>query len=285
MKKISPAQTKSYESVKNEIRKELLENKTIDQQYELASTVEDMLAGGASLEEVKKNVDIETLDLPSMNKYGQAKDRGDTLKNYEKSKKFILENGFSLHEGETSQMSEIDGSFIAVHVDSIQPKIYTPFEQVKSSIAKKWMDDQKRMENKIQVAEALKEIQTGKTNPADFAKMKNKELQSKNNVSRRSPPAKPLNERSWANLFEAAPNEPFVLDIDGGTAIAWVTKAALPEKINTGNEDFKKFRSGLLAATQNEAMRMYNENKRAKYGAAVNKQLLDRAYGQANESN
>jgi peptidyl-prolyl cis-trans isomerase D len=138
VKNITPAQTKSFESVKGEIRNELLETKIIDEQYALAGTVEDMLAGGASLDDVKKEVDIETIDLPPMNQLGRTKDGTDALKNQEKAKSFILENAFSLQQGETSPMSELpDGSFTGIYVESIQPKTYTPFEEVKAGIKNK----------------------------------------------------------------------------------------------------------------------------------------------------
>jgi hypothetical protein len=147
------------------------------------------------------------------------------------------------------------------------------------------MEDQRRVENKLQAMELLKEIETNKITAADFAKSKNKQLQTRNGITRRSQPAKPFNERSWANLFEAKPNEPFILDIDGGTAIAWVTNAKLPEKVNTDSAEFMEFKARLFAATQNEAMTIYGNNKSLKYGAAVNKRLLDKAYGQVNEPN
>lgn len=286
VKKISPAQTKSFESVKGEIRKELLDNKIIDQQYALAGTVEDMLAGGASLDDVKKEVDIQTTDLPPMNRFGRTKDGADALKNQEKAKASILENAFSLQQGETSPMSEMpDGSFAGIYVESIQPKTYTPFEDVKAGIKKQMMEDQRRIENKLQATEFLKAIEQAKTAPADFAKAKNKQLQTRNGITRRTQPAKPFNERSWVNMFEAKPNEPFILDIDGGTAIAWITSAKLHEKVNTDSAEFKEFKGRLLAATQSEAMMIYGDNKSIKYGAAINKRLLDKAYGQVNEPN
>ncbi|MGB4106678.1 MAG: peptidyl-prolyl cis-trans isomerase [Alphaproteobacteria bacterium] len=286
VKKISPTQTKSFESVKKEIRDELLETKIIDEQYTLAGTVEDMLAGGASLDEVKKEVDIETIDLSPMNQSGRTKDGGDALKNYEKAKPYILENAFSLPQGETSPMSELaDGSFAGVYVESIQPKSYTPFEEVKTGMAKKLKEDQRKMENKLQAMELLQEIKDGKISSADFAKSKNKELQTRSNITRRAQPAKPFNERSWANLFEAAPGEPFILDIDGGTAIAWVTSAELPEKVATDSSQFKEFQARLLEATKNEAMAVYVDSKGKEYGAALNQRLLERAYGQAPEEN
>jgi peptidyl-prolyl cis-trans isomerase D len=282
VRKISDTQTKSYESVKKEIRDEILENKLIDEQYALAGTVEDMLAGGAPLDEVKQTVDIEIIDLPSVNQYGQDKSGNDALKNHEQAKTFIMENGFAVGEGETSSMTELpDGTFAAVHVDSISPKTYKPFEDVKAEMLKKWMTDQRRLENKIQANEMLESIKKNNVSAADFAKQKGKTLQTRNDVSRKAQPPKPFDQRSWANLFEAPVGEPFILDIEGGTSIAWVINADLPKTVKTDSAEFKEFKQRLVGATQNEALLMYGEDKRLEYGAAVNTKLLERAYGQS----
>ncbi len=47
VKGITPAKTKPFESVKKEIRDELLNNKIIDQQYTLSGEIEDLMACGA----------------------------------------------------------------------------------------------------------------------------------------------------------------------------------------------------------------------------------------------
>ncbi len=285
VKKIIPSKVRPYEQVKKEIREELLETKTIDHQYEMAGVVEDLLAGGATLDDVKKEADVTITSLPLINAYGQGKDGKDALKNYEKSRSIILENGFSLGQGETSPMSEnSDGEFIAVHVGSIEPKTYTPFEKVKDDMQKRWVNDQRMADNRMQVMVMLDEIKKSGATAEDFAKSKGKTLQTQNKISRKSAPPKPLNERSWLNLFEAEPGQPFILDIDGGTSIAWVTSAEIPDKVATDSKEFKDFKAGLLASTQNEAVMIYGENKRKKYGASINKRLLDQAYGQVNDS-
>jgi len=119
----------------------------------------------------------------------------------------------------------------------------------------------------------------------DFAKANNKVIQSRTGINRKAAPTKPLNDRSWANIFEAKPNEPFIIDIEGGFAIAWVTKSTLPETVNTASKEYQDFQSGLLKATQNEAMMMYSEDKRREYGAKVNQRLIEQTYGQVNEPN
>ena len=278
LKDITAAKTKPFESVKKEIRDELLSNKIIDQQYALSGEIEDLLAGGATLDEIKSQPGVTVTALPAINSFGLDKANKDVLKDHEKARSFILENGFQISEGETSPMSEIGDTFMAIHVQSIQPKTYAPFESLRADILKRWMTDQHRVENRLQVTEALEDLNAKTQSPADFAKAQNKPLQSRSGINRKTAPAKPLIDRSWANIFEATPNEPFIIDIDGGYALAWVTKATLPESIDTASKEYKEFEAGLIKATQNEAMMTYGESKREKYGAKVNQRLLEQTY-------
>lgn len=282
LKGITPAQTKSFDSVKKEIRDELVETRIIDQQYELAGMVDDRLAGGASLEDVKKDVEIEVIDLPAMNPYGQDKSGGDALKAHEKARDFVLQNGFSLQEGETSPMTELaDGSFVAVHVQSVQPKTYKPFEEVRGEMLKKWMQDQRNLENKMQAMEIVKDAEAREVSAQSVAEARKKALKYANNISRKNKPPAPFLERSWGNIFEARPGHPFIVDIEGGAAVAWVVKAELPKSVDTDSAEFREFKTRLADATRTEAMLQYGEDKRVEYGAAVNQKLLERAYGQS----
>ena len=237
------------------------------------------MAGGASLEEVKAQPGVSVTALPPINSFGLDKDNKDVLKERENARAFILESGFQLGEGETSPMSEVGDTFLAVHVQSIQPKTYTPFEAQRPDILKRWTADYRRVENRLQVTQALEDIKAKKQTPADFAKAQNKSLQSRNGISRKTAPAKPLIDRSWANIFEATPNEAFILDIEGGYALAWVTKATLPETVDTSSKEYLEFRDGLIKATQNEAMMSYGASKGKKYGTKINERLLEQTYG------
>lgn len=282
-KDITPAKIKPFESVKKDIHDELLNNKIIDQQYALSGEIEDMLAGGATLDEIKSQPGVTVTALPAINSFGLDKDNKEVLKDQEKARSFILENGFQISEGETSPMSEVGDTFLAVHVQSIQPKTYAPFESLRADILKRWMVDHRRVENRLQVTQALEDLKAKKQSPADFAKAQNKSLQSRSSINRKTAPAKPLIDRSWANIFEATPNEAFIIDIEGGYALAWVTKATLPESIDTASKEYKEFEAGLIKATQNEAMMTYGESRREKYGAKVNQRLLEQTYGQVKE--
>ncbi|GJL84832.1 MAG: peptidylprolyl isomerase [Micavibrio sp.] len=275
----------SFQSVRKELEEELKQVRLADQLYELANMVDDLLAGGATLEEVKQEVDIETKSLPPFNSYGQGKDSKDALTQYEDRRTLIVETTYELLEGETSPVMETaDGGFMAIHINSIQPKSYTPFKEVESEIKERWTDDQRRLENKIRVSTFLSEIETTNKSLKDFAREKGKSVKSYKNIKRQGEPKKPLTQRAM-NIIFAAPVDGYALvDTTEGSAIAAISSFSLPTVKNQKEDEIKKLNSTLTSAGQNEASSLYLNNKQESFGVVVNRELLSTLYGPGRES-
>ncbi len=288
VKSLEPAQVTSMDNAKAEIRKDLMETKLADQQYEVANRIDDSLAGGASLEDLRKEGEIEITDLPVVNRFGLGPDNKDALKPFEQYRNIITGSGFDLSEGETSPMTETsDGVFVAVHVEKVTPKTYTPFEESRPSLEKLWNENSRRTRRIMAVSQHLAELGTSAQDAPSFAKTQGKSLQSANALGREDKMPSPFTDSSREALFNAEPGKPFPVEIDGGSAIAWVTSSRLPETVDTGSESYKKFAADLKSGEQNEAVMVYVGSKRKKYGASVNHRLLEQVYGQSpdNESN
>ncbi len=293
VKKITPAHTKSFDEVKDEIRAEITETELSEQIYALANSVDDLLASGASLDDVAQEIDLEITKLPPVTRYGQTPDGKDGLKDYEQSRLTILETAFELEQGETSAVMEMpDGSFIAIHLDTMTPKSYTPFDEVKAEIKKRWLTDQRRLENRMRVGEALSEMTKNSQSLKDYAALKKRKLRTQKALTRSASTEnkKAANEKkspinftasARANIFEAPLNKPILIDVEGGTAIALVTQYNWPEedKATITNLDFAQIQSEIVKSMQNEGLQLYLEEKRKSQKISVNKALLDRVYG------
>ncbi|MCB1562350.1 MAG: peptidyl-prolyl cis-trans isomerase [Alphaproteobacteria bacterium] len=287
--KTESAHTQPFEEVKNKIRDELVESKLLDEQYNLANTVDDLLAGGASLEDVAQQVDVEITPLSTMNGFGQSPDGKDALKAYADDRAAFLDTGLTLEEGQTSPIFETkSGSFVALHLQKQTPKSYTPFEEVKTAIEKRWMADQRRAENTARVKALLEELRTGTRSFKDAAKSEGKALATLTDISRADTPKAPLTPAGLAALFEAQPDEPLSIPLKDGVAIARVLDVHLPESIAPQTEEARKdaenLDKALVKSTRTEALALYLESKRAQYGVRVNAALLERSYGAGPES-
>ncbi|MCB1532371.1 MAG: peptidyl-prolyl cis-trans isomerase [Alphaproteobacteria bacterium] len=277
---ISPARTRPLSEVRAEIKKELTENQIIDQQYALANSVDDMFAGGASLDEVKEQVDLKITTAAPVNEYGLNKDGKDGLKDMAENRATILETGFTLDEGETSAIFETpDGHFMAVHLDSITPKTYPAFEDVKDTLAKKWATDQKTLANQEQVRALLPAVQSGEKSYADLGKP----ISTKSNLKLSENAAAPFTPASVANIFQAPLNTPIAVRIDGGIALVSVTKANLPN-VDKNSAGFKAFKAEYVKNLQAEALGVLLSAQQQKSKAEINDKLLNQVYGPESQS-
>jgi peptidyl-prolyl cis-trans isomerase D len=279
VKDIKPASVESFESVKDSIKTELEQSRMSDEIYNLANSVDEQFASGADIAAVQEIVKLDVIDLPEIDQMGATKDDKNVFKGIESYKSIVLDAGFmQLQEGETSPVTETDdGRFIAVNVVSVTPKSYTPFDQVKPELLKKWVSDEKRLENRKRVKDAYDAMNTKKQNLSAMASANGKSPRALTSISRDGDLKKPLTARAVHNLFEAGLNAPIIIDIDGGVAIASVDSYAWPEKIDA--EALKAVRDSQIQNMQSEALVVYLQSKQDDYNVSVNRALLNRIYG------
>ncbi len=276
--KAMPASVKPFDSVKKEIKDDMYETKLSDQKYALANEVDDMLAGGSTPEDVAGQAEVEITTLPTINSFGQTTDKQDALKTYDKTGSVILETGFNLADGETSPVSEMaDGTFTAIHVKSVTPKTYKPFEDVRKQIENNWKAEQSATANHVAILNYISQIGKGKT-MQQVASESGRPLKTIKGITRKSELQKPLNEAAMGTIFSSAAHKPLFIGTDLGFAVAYVSDISWPEKVDTASEDYKKFKDALSKDTQNEAIMTFIQNKTQKYKTVVNNELLQRAY-------
>lgn len=280
VEKIIPETTKSFDSVKKELKDEMYQTKLIDQRYALANEVDDLLASGTSPDELSKQVEVDIKDLPSMNSFGQDASKNDVLKSFEKTGSTILQTGFELGENETSPVSEMaDGTFAAIHVKSIVQKTYKPFEDVKEIIKNNWVQDQAQASARVRIINYIGEVAQGKKTMKDVASETGNPLKTANGLTRDAKAApKPLTPEAVSSIFAAPVDKPLFINSEQGFALAHVSKIRWPENVSANSEEFKKFKASIAQETQSEAMMVFLEDKTREYRAVVNNKLLQRAY-------
>ncbi len=282
LKDIIPPSTQSFESVKKDLKEEFQQIKLSDQLYELANAIDDLLAGGASLEEIKQEVEVNTIALPVFNSFGQGADEKDALKDHETNRVTILETAFELLEGETSAMMEMsDGAFLAIHVEKIQPKTYTPFAEMRAEIEKKWNEDQRRIENRMRVMALLSAVESSEKSLKGLAREQGKTVKSLSKVKRQGEAPAPLNSRAVNIIFDAPVHGYALIETQDGSALVEVKSFSFPE--GEDEEKTKALSKNLATGGQNEVFQAYINNKQQNYGVVINSDLLGRLYGPGSE--
>ncbi|HBR68010.1 MAG TPA: hypothetical protein DEA55_01395 [Rhodospirillaceae bacterium] len=279
---IAPSQ-KPFEEVRAKLEEEIKQVRLTEQLYAMANSFDDLMGGGATLEEAAKEVDIETKQLPAINNMGQDKDGKDVLKEQEDNRVLILQTAYEIAEGETSPVMETaTGGFMAVQVNAIQPKTYKQLSEVEGELRKRWETDQRRVSNRMRVAAFLAEIETTEKTLKDFAAEKGKAAQSFNAIKRQDEPQKPFSPMAYNIIFGAPVKGSVIVDTSEGSAIVQVEKATLPAEKN--EKDVAARKENLARSLQTETLMLYMHGKQKEYGVVVNRDLLAKLYGPSKES-
>ena len=141
IKNVKPAEVKSFDKVKEELRKELTKQAAEERLYKVSEKISDALAGGASLKDVADEFSLAYKTFSPVDAAGKGvKGENADFKKIPQLDK-VLQAAFSLPEANTpSSLIEMqDGSFVMVEALDIQPEQERPLKEIASDVTKAWM--------------------------------------------------------------------------------------------------------------------------------------------------
>lgn len=150
---IVPGEEQNFDAVKDQLKKDILQNKAQELLYTEATKLEDEFAGGANLREAGQTLGLtvvttDWIDASGNDKTGNPVDGLPTVPGF-------LSEAFARQTGEEAEMSETaDGGYYAVVVDQVDPAAVKPLADVKEQVTQDWQDNW-RHEEARKKAEAL----------------------------------------------------------------------------------------------------------------------------------
>lgn len=130
-------------------------DRAVETVIELANAFEDELAGGATLDEAARTLNLDLTKIDAVSAAGRAPD-GSKIPAIA-DRPVLLSLAFSTPEGETSGLTETaDGGYAMLRVDGLTPRMLRPLEEVRSRVVADWQAAQ-RAEAAREKAEAIAE--------------------------------------------------------------------------------------------------------------------------------
>lgn len=283
IKDVITPQTDSFESVKKELKDELLQMRLADDLVDTANTLDDQLAGGEELEVVVKEMGLTTEEFKDFNQAGTTKKGKDLFSAYQGDKAQILEAAFDFDEGEASPVLELaDGRFVTVRIDSVNPSSYVPYEEVKKNLKERWIAQQKQLANRDRVNQAVDKIRNG-ASVKDVAKEYGARVQTFSKLVRTKEPKAPISFIAQRQIFDTAEGTPLQLATKDGFLVGQVSKVTLPnaDKADKAIADIQKQTEELLPQ---EILSQYVGTLAQKYKVEINERVLQMVYGAADNS-
>lgn len=279
LKDIKEPHVKPFESVKENIRNEILQMEFADQKYTIAGEIDDMLAGGAPLAEIKQIYPMETTVIEGINNMGAMTKADNPLDQYGEDAALITQLAFESFEGESAPVTELeDGRIAIVQVNKIVEKSYIPFTDVKDEIREKWINDQKRVSNTNFVKDLLLTAKTEGRSLQAIADENNKSLLTAKGLKRNEELNSPMTQIGIAQIFKTELDNIIAFDIENGLAIGQVTNFDYPEVANISEEELEPVQEAAMQNAADESIAMFYENKISDFSVNVNESVIKRLY-------
>lgn len=151
---IQPGVTTPFEEAKEKIRDELAHDRALDRVYEVANKLEDALAGGATLEEAARSLDLPVRKVEGLARSG-ARKGGGQAEGVPGGQ--FGQFAFETPKGQQSDLGEGDnGGFFVLRVDMIEAPRTPALDEIRDRVLADWIAD-RRLELAEERADTLAE--------------------------------------------------------------------------------------------------------------------------------
>ena len=267
---ITPAEVVPFEDARAELAIDLQREAALDIAPELAGEMDDLRAGGMTLEEIAKE-----MDLPLMKADGVAQD-GDGGDGFAADPEFLAEL-FAAEDGEERDIIETaEGAFFVLRLDGVEEAALRPLSEVRALVETGWRVQQMR-ESLLAKAEALTARLDAGEDIAGIAEELNVAVETEGPKTRLQP---------W-NAIAAETAEDLFEKGEGATAFGVVpgrVDAVSVVRVSAANagadtEANKALRDQLAAQMDamagDDALALFLTAKQQEVGVSVNQQLLE----------
>ncbi|MFA6279795.1 MAG: peptidyl-prolyl cis-trans isomerase [Bdellovibrionales bacterium] len=199
-KKIHAGGAPSLDEVRSDLKKTLQDEQAGDQVASTVNKMDDMIAGGQSLETCADTLKLRLERFPSLDQTGHTPD-GKEAKDIP-NKDTVLRAAFELGQGETGQV--IDGGhgkYYVVRNDQITPTHAKPFEEAKTQVAADWLKQQQSIKAAATAEDIAKALREGKT-ATSYASYPGVSLTLSKPLSQLSEPDRTLPAQAIASIFK-----------------------------------------------------------------------------------
>jgi len=275
--KIIPGQNKSFNDVKDELRKDALTKLAQSKINDMVNAFEDAMAGGDDLAKAAKKVGMKLVHVKSMDRTGLA---ADGSKADVPATPDFFTQVFNADVGVTGDPFQTqDGSAYVLKVDGDTPPKLKPLDQVRPQVEAEWTNA-RRQTGLIDKAKALAAQATREGSLAAIAAALNtKELESPG--FQRGRPSDPFPTELVAAIFEAAPGTA----VSGKAAkgddyiVARITGVAHPPPMTAAEPQYRQFVAQIGSQIGDDIPASFAMAARKRQGVTVNQKIVNAVTG------
>lgn len=159
VKSADPESISPFAEVSESIRLNLARDKAFDALFELANAFEDALAGGSTLEEAAREVNVKTRRVDAVDAGGRGKD-GEPVPELPTGQRFLATLSDTLKGNQSALVETEAGGYFLLRVDTITDSRLRDLSEVEGAVRESWSAE-KRLSIAAERAAALAEKSKG----------------------------------------------------------------------------------------------------------------------------
>lgn len=143
VRQIEPAAAPVFEAVQEALLADLKRERAADRSDEVANKLDDLLAGGASLEDAAQRLGLRTRSLGTLDARGNSPE-GQPVASDLVIRDAVLKQAFTQEVGRESRLTETrEGIAFVVRVDQAMPPALRPLESIQAEVIAAWQAEQR----------------------------------------------------------------------------------------------------------------------------------------------
>lgn len=275
--KIEPATQRPYEEVATQIKQTLAETKAKADIGALRDKIEDERAGGATLAETAKKLNLTARTIEAVDRSGRnpaGTPVPDILQYRE-----VISPVFSTDVGiETDPQQLPGGGFLWYDVVSITPSRERSLDEVKNQLETRWREDEIAARLKTKADELLEKIKAGST-LEQLASENGLKVEKADNVQRNRP-AGFVSARAVDAIFRSGKGAAGTADGDVPTTkLVFVVTDVVEPKLDPASPDASKLAETLKNSYSENMVNEYVAKLESELGVKINQAALQQVVG------
>ncbi|MES2729622.1 MAG: peptidyl-prolyl cis-trans isomerase [Pseudomonadota bacterium] len=271
---------KPLADVRTQIVQQLSEDRMATQLSDTANTLDDALAGGATLAEALKGLPaqitpISSVTRQSVSSVGALK----TLPTTDQAQ--VADALFTLEEGETAPLFPLsDGRYATIRIEKVTPAVVPALSEKRDDVAVEWQKSQRQLVNLTQAQQMLTDLKTKKASLADLAKTRGVSIQSVTLTPGGNAPA-PLSPQTRDQVKNVTLGDTALISEVDAVLIAQVDAVTYPPKGQITPQATADMSSAARDTFQTNVFDTLMQHISGTANVRVNQRLLERTYGRA----
>lgn len=272
---IKAENTKPFDDVKQTIENTLKANLLQDELYAISNELDDRLAGGDSLENIKKDFPVEVKQAKEIS--ASVSVPFDDVESEEA--KEIFNSVFELYEGESTPVSELDNTrFFTFVVEKINTPPVPQLADIEDKLKTEWMQTEAMRQNFKNAETLYQEVKSSNEALETYAKKNGKDLKQITIKESDTPPLG-LARNSFLQLFGLKQKGVALLPTENGLLLARLDNIQFPESDLLPSKEIKEEQKLFADNMTQSIFNTYMKALEDKYDVDINNSLIDRLYG------